>query len=64
MGAIAIYPQYGWWRNNRGAGEPLETARFSLIASIETSRIDVDLATETEASIATLKTRVPLTIMT
>jgi hypothetical protein len=64
MGAIAVYPQYGWWRNNSGAGDPLETVRFSLIASIETARIDVDLATETEASIATLKTRVPLTIET
>lgn len=64
MGAIAIYPQYGWWRNHKGEDGPMETVRFSLIASIETERLDVDLATEIQNSVASLKTRVPVVVET
>lgn len=48
---IAIFPIKGWWAdtcNQRGA----EDVRYSLIVTLETPRLDIDLRTEVLAKIA------------
>lgn len=44
-GAIAVYPTSGWWKEakHRSSAEP--TARYALVASIETPEQDVDIWT-------------------
>jgi hypothetical protein len=44
-GAIAVYPVIGWWRERHQLGRWDKRARYSLIVSIKTPRIDTDIYT-------------------
>ena len=44
-GYIAVYPVTGWWKERHQLGRWNRKARYSLIVSISTPRIDVDLYT-------------------
>ncbi len=42
-GTLAVYPVTGWWRERHHLGRWDRKARYSLIISIETPAVDVDL---------------------
>ncbi|OCK51221.1 hypothetical protein BA768_17405 [Chryseobacterium sp. CBo1] len=42
---IAIYPVGGWWKNRKQLARYTKQIRYSLIVTIETSNIDVDIYT-------------------
>ena len=42
---IAVYPVTGWWRERPHLGRFNSSARYSLIVSIETANVEVDLYT-------------------
>jgi len=44
-GYVAVYPVTGWWKERHQLGRWNRKARYSLIVSISTPRIDVDLYT-------------------
>jgi len=44
-GVIAIYPVIGWWRERHQLGKWGKLARYALVVSIKTPRIDVDVYT-------------------
>ncbi len=45
---IAIYPVMGWWRQRLSLGRCMSQARFSLIVSLESEDVDLDLYTALE----------------
>lgn len=51
-GFIGIYPANGWWRTRQAQERYNLPARYSLIVSIHTPRVDVDLYTPIEQRIA------------
>src|SRR5262249_10244888 len=44
-GYIVVYPTMGWWNKRRHLGAWEKPARYSLIVTIATPRVDVDLYT-------------------
>ena len=44
-GVIAVYPVAGWWKELQHLGRYNSDARYSLIVSITTPRVDVDIYT-------------------
>lgn len=50
-GLLAVYPAMGWWRTRKKLERYNKKARYSLIVSIETPSIDVDLYTPVETEI-------------
>ena len=44
-GVMAIYPVIGWWRERHQLGKWGKLARYALVVSIKTPRIDVDVYT-------------------
>ncbi|MCT1903530.1 S8 family peptidase [Oceanobacillus sojae] len=42
---IAVYPVIGWWRERGYLGKFNEKVKYSLVVSLETPRVDVDLYT-------------------
>ena len=42
---VAVYPVVGWWRERRYLGKNNNPARYSLVVSISTPNVDVDLYT-------------------
>ena len=56
---IGIYPTIGWWRERPHLGKYDHRVRYSLIVSLETPEIDVDIYTPVSTMI-----RVPVKIRT
>lgn len=44
-GVLAVFPALGWWKTNKSHHRYNDTARYSLVVSIESPRNDVDLYT-------------------
>ncbi len=51
-GFIAIYPAGGWWRTRPALGRYDLPCRYSLVVSIQTREVDVDLYTSIEQEVA------------
>jgi hypothetical protein len=51
-GHIAVYPVIGWWRENPRHARWNKRARYSLVISIKTPEVDVDLYTTVQNMIA------------
>ncbi|MCA2318083.1 S8 family peptidase [Mycobacterium intracellulare] len=51
-GAIAVYPVAGWWKNRRGYDQSNEGVDYSLIVSIESREVEIDLWTPVMQQIA------------
>ena len=51
-GFIGVYPANGWWRTRQAQERYGLPARYSLIVSIHTPRVDVDLYAQIEQLIA------------
>ncbi|MEO6564876.1 MAG: S8 family peptidase [Casimicrobiaceae bacterium] len=47
-GALAVYPSLGWWKTRTGLERWDKEARYSLIVSIHSPRVDVDLYSAVE----------------
>lgn len=58
---IAVFPVIGWWRERSYLGKSDSRARYSLIVSLETPAVEVDLYTPVMAKIIT---EVPVVIET
>lgn len=54
---IGVYPVIGWWRERHWLGRVERRARYSLIVSIDTPEIDVDIYTPVATTL-----RIPITI--
>lgn len=52
-GSIAVFPTLGWWREQLRHERFDNPVRYTLLVSIETEGVDVDLYTPVEAAIAT-----------
>ncbi len=50
---IAIYPKNGWYRTRKKLGRANSEVRYSLIISLETQQLDVDLYTPVQNAILT-----------
>jgi hypothetical protein len=50
-GAIAVYPVAGWWKERPKRDRSDQGARYSLIVSIETPALDVDIWTPVAAEV-------------
>ena len=48
---LCIKPVNGWWRNRASADECNQTTRYSLIITIRTRKVDVDLYTPIRTSV-------------
>lgn len=44
-GAVAVYPVAGWWKNRRAFDQSADGVDYSLVVSIESPAVDVDLWT-------------------
>jgi hypothetical protein len=44
-GFIGVYPVIGWWRERHQLGRWNKRARYALVVTIETPRVDVDVYT-------------------
>lgn len=44
-GVLAIYPVNGWWKQRKDRDHSMRGARYSLIVSIDTPEVDVDIYT-------------------
>jgi hypothetical protein len=62
-GFIGVYPANGWWRTRQAQERYDLPARYSLIVSIHTPSVDVDLYTPIEQIIAA-QVAVPITVNT
>jgi hypothetical protein len=62
-GFIGVYPANGWWRTRQAQERYGLPARYSLIVSIYTPGVDVDLYTPIEQLIA-VQVAVPITVNT
>jgi len=49
---IAVHPVGGWWKNNRRADRADLPLRYSLIVSLRTARVDIDLYTPIAVQLA------------
>lgn len=65
-GVIAVYPVSGWWRESKGNDWSKE-ARYTLVVSIHTEKLNVDVRTPLEREIdlyspveAAIKAAVPV----
>ncbi|WP_231109844.1 hypothetical protein, partial [Mycobacterium avium] len=52
-GAIAVYPVAGWWKSQRKYDQSDQGVDYSLVVSIESPHVDVDLWTPVAQQIAT-----------
>jgi hypothetical protein len=50
-GVVAVYPVTGWWKERPDRDRSNEGARYSLIVSIETPGVDVDIWTPVAAEV-------------
>ena len=58
---VAIYPVIGWWRSRKYLGKIDSEARYSLIVTIETPGVEVDLYSEIAQAIEnTSATAIPI----
>lgn len=57
-GYLVVYPAMGWWRTRTKLDSTDKKARYSLIVSIESPSVDVDLYTEIQNSIVSIPTEV------
>lgn len=62
-GFIGVYPANGWWRTRQAQGRYGLPACYSLIVSIHSPRVDVDLYTPIEELIAA-QVAVPIIVNT
>ncbi len=53
-GAIAVYPVAGWWKNRGAYDQSDEGVDYSLIVSIESPEVEVDLWTPVAQQVSTL----------
>lgn len=60
-GFIGVYPANGWWRTRQAQERYGLPARYSLIVSISTPRVDIDLYTAIEQLIA-VQIAAPITV--
>ncbi len=51
-GAIAVYPVAGWWKNRRTVDQSDQGVNYSLVVSIESPSVEVDLWTPVAQQIA------------
>lgn len=51
---LAVYPVGGWWKDRRDAERFDRRVRYSLVVSIETPRVGVDIYTPVQNAIATV----------
>lgn len=51
-GAIAVYPVAGWWKNRRGYDQSDRGVDYSLIVSIESPEVEIDLWTPVAQQVA------------
>ncbi|WP_205629593.1 S8 family peptidase [Jiangella muralis] len=51
-GAIAVYPVAGWWKNRRDYDQSDQGVDYSLVVSIESPEVEVDLWTPVAGQIA------------
>jgi hypothetical protein len=51
-GAFAVYPVAGWWKNRRGYDQSDQGVDYSLIVSIESPEVEIDLWTPVVQQIA------------
>ncbi len=51
-GAIAVYPVAGWWKNRRRLDQSDQGVDYSLIVSIESPEVEIDLWTPVMHQIA------------
>ena len=59
---VAVYPVIGWWRSRKYLGKIDSEARYSLIVSIETPGVEVDLYSEIAQAIENMSaTVIPIT---
>jgi hypothetical protein len=58
-GHLAVYPTMGWWNKRPHLGAFEKTANYSLIVTIETPKVEIDLYTPVAAAIG-----VPIVIET
>lgn len=59
---IAVYPVVGWWRERKYLGKSNNVMRYSLIVSLSTPEIDVDLYTPIVTQIKNLvQVEIPVT---
>lgn len=45
LNTVAVTPVAGWWKNKKSEGKWLDSVRYSLVVSIETKGVEVDLYT-------------------
>lgn len=57
-GYLVVYPAMGWWRTRTKLDSTDKKARYSLIVSIESPSVDVDLYTEIQNSIVSIPNEV------
>jgi hypothetical protein len=48
---IAVFPVVGWWREKYTEGHTVKRARYSLIVTIETPDVSVDIYTPVQTQI-------------
>lgn len=58
-GKLAVYPVGGWWKNNRTSDRIDKAVRYSLVVSLKTADIDVDLYTPI-ANLLRIPTAIPI----
>jgi hypothetical protein len=58
-GKLAVYPVGGWWKNNRARDRIDKAVRYSLVVSLKTANIDVDLYTPI-ANLLRVPTAIPI----
>lgn len=51
-GVVAVYPVAGWWKSSKKKNRSEQGVRYSLVVSIETPGIDVDVWTPVSQAIA------------
>jgi hypothetical protein len=51
MDSVVVYPVGGWWKDD-SAKRPVNTARYTLIVSVETEAVDVDIWTPVAEAVA------------
>lgn len=51
-GMIGIYPVTGWWRERHHLGRSTRRARYALVVTIRTPRVDVDVYTPVKNKVA------------
>lgn len=50
-GAIAVYPVAGWWKNRANADQSSRGVNYSLVVSIESPEVEVDLWTPVQQQV-------------